>query len=260
MKTPITYYGGKQNMLRHILPLIPEHKIYVEPFIGGGAVFWAKTPSKVEIINDTNQNITNFYQVVKNHYRKLQREIKATLHSRDMHRKAQVMYANPDMFSPLQRAWSVWVLANQSFASIFNGGWAYANNDDGVEKRLDNKRQSFARDYALRLDRVQIECTDALRIIKVRDTENTFFYCDPPYFNSDCGHYKGYTEHDFKELLETLAHVKGKFLLSSYPSEILKAHIEKHGWYWTSVEKKVAVSKFSTKRKIEVLIANYPLA
>ena len=51
-KTPITYYGGKQSMLRDILPLIPEHQIYVEPFFGGGAVFWAKEPTKCEVIND----------------------------------------------------------------------------------------------------------------------------------------------------------------------------------------------------------------
>ena len=54
MKTPISYYGGKQSLLKHILPLIPEHRIYVEPFFGGGAVFFAKEPAKVEVINDHN--------------------------------------------------------------------------------------------------------------------------------------------------------------------------------------------------------------
>ncbi len=46
MTTPIAYYGGKQQMLRHILPLIPRHQIYVEPFFGGGAVYWAKKPGQ----------------------------------------------------------------------------------------------------------------------------------------------------------------------------------------------------------------------
>ena len=59
-RTPISYYGGKQTMLPHILPLIPEHQIYVEPFFGGGAVFWAKQPAKAEIINDFNANVVNF--------------------------------------------------------------------------------------------------------------------------------------------------------------------------------------------------------
>lgn len=47
LSTPISYYGGKQSMLPHILPLIPKHEIYVEPFFGGGAVFWAKEPTAV---------------------------------------------------------------------------------------------------------------------------------------------------------------------------------------------------------------------
>ncbi|HTA26729.1 MAG TPA: DNA adenine methylase, partial [Bacteroidia bacterium] len=85
MKTPITYYGGKQMMLRHILPLIPKHTIYVEPFLGGGAVFWAKEPSRVEIINDTNAEIVNFYEVTQKNFTALQKEIQATLHSRKRH-------------------------------------------------------------------------------------------------------------------------------------------------------------------------------
>lgn len=46
LKTPIAYYGGKQMMLNHILPKIPEHTTYAELFFGGGAVFWAKSPAK----------------------------------------------------------------------------------------------------------------------------------------------------------------------------------------------------------------------
>jgi DNA adenine methylase len=51
MKTPLSYYGGKQHLASKILDLIPEHRIYCEPFLGGGAVFFAKEPSRVGIIN-----------------------------------------------------------------------------------------------------------------------------------------------------------------------------------------------------------------
>lgn len=61
MKTPISYYGGKQNLVATILPLIPDHVTYVEPFLGGGAVFWTKPKSEVEVINDTNRELINFY-------------------------------------------------------------------------------------------------------------------------------------------------------------------------------------------------------
>ena len=60
-----------------------------------------------------------------------------------------------------------------------------------MSKKLDNKREAFTEEYAKRLHRVQIECCDALRVIRSRDTADTFFYIDPPYVGSDQGHYDG---------------------------------------------------------------------
>ncbi len=61
MKTPITYYGGKQILTHEILELMPAHKIYVEPFFGGGAIFFAKGSSFLEVIHtlliEVNQQI-----------------------------------------------------------------------------------------------------------------------------------------------------------------------------------------------------------
>ena len=62
-KTPLAYYGGKQKLVPVILPLIPAHDIYIEPFVGGGALFWAKKPSNLEVINDNNRELINFIKV-----------------------------------------------------------------------------------------------------------------------------------------------------------------------------------------------------
>lgn len=123
MKTPISYYGGKQTLAPIILELIPEHKIYCEPFLGGAAVYFAKKPSKVEVINDTNSELINFYEVVKNDFSALEKEIAITLHSREKHRQAQVIYANPDMFDRIKRAWAVWMLANISYGCKLDGSF-----------------------------------------------------------------------------------------------------------------------------------------
>lgn len=260
-RPPFSYYGGKQRMCSKILPLIPEHTLYCEPFLGGAAVFWAKEPSEVEVLNDTNRELINFYSVVQNDFISLEKEIRISLHSRDLHRKAGVINANPDMFSEIKRAWAVWVLNNQSFASKMNGPWGFDKSRNCTTKKITNKREAFTEEYAIRLQHVQLESADALQIIRRFDSKDSFFYCDPPYYNSDCAHYDGYTVEDFEMLLKRLAEIEGKFLLSSYPSDILKEFTKLHGWQTLTKDSKVSVNAKGGNQKIktEVLTANYEI-
>jgi DNA adenine methylase len=261
LKTPITYYGGKQKLLQHLLPRIPEHKLYAEPFTGGAALFFAKKASGIEVLNDTNKELMNFYRVVQNEFSALEKEIRITLHSRDLHRKASVIYNHPDMFNEVKRAWAVWALSVQSFSSIMDGSWGYDRTDNTTTQKITNKRNSFTEDYAIRLQNVQLECTDAIYIIHSRDSRDAFFYIDPPYVGSDCGHYDGYTQDDFDKLLKKLTTIKGKFLLSSYPNQSLMAVTKAKKWNMWSIEQAVSVNAKSgyLKRKTEVLTANYPI-
>jgi DNA adenine methylase len=261
MKTPLTYYGGKQQLVSTILPLIPKHTTYCEPFLGGGAIFFSKPPSTHEVINDTNRELINFYEVVQRDYVALEKEIQISLHSRDLHRKAHVIYNNPDMFDKIKRAWAVWVTAAQSFGSMLDGSYGYDHTGQTSVKVM-NKRESFTLQYAVRLQKVDIECTDALRIIRSRDTKDTFFYCDPPYVGSDCGHYDGYTIEDYQMLLECLTNIEGMFLLSSYPSDLLNKFRDEYRWEQRKIEMAMNVNAKTKNRKakkIEVLTANYDL-
>lgn len=255
MKTPITYYGGKQTMVKHLLELVPEHQIYCEPFFGGGALFFAKPKSEVEVINDKNGEVINFFKVIKTKFPELQKEIQATLHSRELYKNAMVVYENPDLFSDVKRAWALWTLTNQGFAGLI-GSWGFGKTDS-KEKSLANKREDFTKAYEDRLKTVQIENNDAIKVIDRCDSKDTFIYADPPYIGSDMGHYKGYSEADYKQLLDRLSKAKGKFLLSSYPSPILSQYIKKYKWRTKKVEKSVAVTKHTDKKKIEMLVFNF---
>ena len=259
MKSLLTYYGGKQKLLPQILPLIPEHRLYCEPFFGGGAVFFAKKPSRVEVINDTNGELINFYRTVKMRFGELHKAISTTLHSRAAHYKARFIYDMPELFSKIERAWAIFVMAHQSYSSILDSTWSAGVKDNTSEKKFDSKKQSFLPEYAKRLERVQIESRNALEVILTRDSAETFFYLDPPYFNSDMGHYGGYTEEHFRDLLFTLSKIKGKFLLSSYPSEILKKYARKYKWSMKEIEMNLSVqgAKKNGRRKTEVLTGNY---
>lgn len=191
LRTPISYYGGKQNLIKKILPLIPKHQLYCEPFLGGAAVFFAKEKSKVEVINDTNNELINFYKVLQNRYHELNALVRVTLHSRELHDDAHIIYNKPKLFDEVKRAWAVWVLATQSFNSVLDGTWGTDKLKSTLPIKVFNKKREFTEDLAIRLQNVQIESADALYIINNRDKEDTFFYIDPPYYNANMGHYDG---------------------------------------------------------------------
>ncbi|WP_299217002.1 DNA adenine methylase [uncultured Dokdonia sp.] len=261
-KTPITYYGGKLNMLSHILPLIPEHRIYTEAFFGGGAVFYGKEPTESEIINDTNNLVINFYEVIKTDFNSLKAKIEATLFARSTYSVAFAIYRMPHLFNKLQQAWAFYIATNMGFACNV-GSWGYDKYGKRV-KAFRNKKIAFDESIYKRLENVTIENNDAVKVITAYDTEDAFHYIDPPYINSDQGLYEGYTERDYTKLLDTLSTIKGTFLLSSYPSDILDEYIQKNGWYSKRFEKPLNASKGKlgearTSKKVEVLTANYPI-
>ncbi|WP_439131439.1 DNA adenine methylase [Polaribacter sp.] len=260
-KTPISYYGGKQNMVSTILPLIPKHRIYTEAFFGGGAIFFAKEKSEAETINDINNMVINFYEVVKTDFNSLKAKVEATLFSRASYKVALVIYKMPHLFNKLQQAWAFYIGTNMGFSCQI-GSWGYDKYSKQVLK-MNNKKIRFDTEIYKRLEHTQIEHNDANKVIKSRDAIDAFHYVDPPYFNSCQSFYSGYTKEDYTKLLETLSHIKGKFLLSGYPSELLASYTQKNGWHTLRFDKPLAAQKGvkgkPRKRKTEVLTANYPI-
>ncbi len=100
-------------------------------------------------------------------------------------------------------------------------------------------------------------CRDAIDLFDMTNKPNTIFYADPPYFNSDMAHYKGYGKRDFNRLLWRLSECKGKFVLSSYDSELLSKYVKKHGWYVRRIEQQLAAGTDKTRKKIECITTNF---
>jgi len=177
MKTPISYYGGKQRMATKIIKLIPKHQTYIEPFFGGGAVFWQKEPSKGEVINDKNSNVINFYVQLKNNYRKLKKLIDATLFARATVKKANNLLFNNVSATEVERAWAFWIMCNSTFGRNpkKNNGPAIDNNGCSA-RSFWNKKTNFTKDLEERLYSVFIECDDAVKVIKKKDRPDAFFY------------------------------------------------------------------------------------
>lgn len=115
-----------------------------------------------------------------------------------------------------------------------------------------------------RLKGVYVEHHHAHRLIEIKDDPNTFFYADPPYIDCDQGHYGGYTREHYRRDLDALTGIEGKFLLSSFPSDILNEYVKENQWH--SIELNLHNSASSKKgkgnkgTKTEVLTANYPIS
>ena len=253
MKTPITYWGGKQKLISRILPLIPPHRQYDEPFFGGGAVFFAKKPSKIEFINDINGEMINFYRIIKYDFERLKDKIDCMLHSEFQQKQAIEIYLNSSDKEPVLRAWAVWVLSNQSFYAILDNTWK-CSMERNIASTIQTKKKLFDERYVKRLESTSIFCRDALDVIRKTDRKDTFHYIDPPYFNADLGHYEKYTEMDFTRLLDVLSGIEGRFMLSSYPSEILSEYTTRNNWHTISIEMERSAAG---GRKTEVLTMNY---
>src|SRR5690606_23846163 len=110
------------------------------------------------------------------------------------------------------------------------GSWRGSTTTSKEPLLNHNKKILITPELSKRLDLVHIECNDALYLIKRMDSPETFFYLDPPYVDSDQGHYGGYTQEHFNNLLNALSSIKGKFLLSSYPNDELDKYREQFNW------------------------------
>lgn len=268
MRTPITYYGGKQRLAPIIVEMMPAHKLYCEPYFGGGAVFFAKSKSKIEVINDHDNNLINFYTCVQNRFEELQNLIRQTLHSETMYYQAKDIWNGRITASDIEKAWAVWFITNGSFASSMHGGWKWCNGTSGSHtgNYLKGKRNEFSMQLHHRLESVQISCRDAIRVIKERDAEDTFFYLDPPYPGAYQGHYRGFSIENLEELLNILSSIRGKFILSNYMTETLLQKIELSGWNYREIDVSLNVTNKGgpnhdkkSQKRTEVLVYNYDI-
>lgn len=256
MKTPISYYGGKQHLISEIIPLIPNHIQYVEPFCGGASIFWHKEKSEHEVINDSNLAVYNFWNVCKNDFEKLKHKIENTLHSENEYIAARDIIKNEEINDKVMYAWAFWTSIALSFSNKLNGGFAFSNN--GIHSQnTRKKRESFESHIYERIKDVEIFNRDAIELILLKDTPDTFMYFDPPYPDTSCAHYQK-TEEVFFRLIEILPSLKCKWILSSYLNDTLTNMRNEHNWQTKDIQKALRVSNNNQgKMKVETLTWNY---
>jgi len=262
MKNPLNYYGGKTTLAPTIVGLMAQSQTrgYAEIFAGGLSVFFQRQPAGYEIVNDVNGNVVAFYTAMKLHFKELHEKISTTLHCEHSHRVAREIYHKPEGHDVVTRAWALWVSCNMSFGGSPGNGFQFVKNttDNWTPAvRVKNKRDYFA-NYRDRLEKVVIMNRDAVEVAKLFDSPDLLIYADPPYVGANQGHYGGYTQQQFNELLLQLETGKSKFILSSYPNQSLNEFVERNEWSQISLDMRKGVLGDSTM-KTEVITFNFEI-
>lgn len=264
-KIAFGWYGGKYSHLDWLLPLLPETKHYCEPFGGSAAVLVNRPPAPVETYNDVDGELVNFFRVLRDDKEKLLEAIGLTPFSRE---EFELAIQEPTVsISELERARRFFVRARQVRTGLAqtasSGRWAHCLLTSragmaGAVSRWLGSVEGLS-EIAQRLLRVQIEHAPAIEVIQRYDSEETLFYCDPPYPHDSRGDSNAYafemTDDDHRELANVLHQVRGKVALSSYESPLMSELYED----WNCIEAPSRKVHSVKQERVELLWINYSL-
>lgn len=256
MKAILNYPGAKWGMAKKIVDMMPQHRSYLEPFFGSGAVLFNKEPSAIETVNDMDGDVVNFFRVLRERPAELARLIELTPYARDVFDDAHKNRGG----DPLERAYRFAVRSRMGhgYKTYSKTGWkmdVYARERSYCVDCWNNMPEGI-REAAQRLKNVQIENRPAIDLIRKFNRDNVLIYADPPYLLSKRGG-KQYrhemTEREHEELLKVLLNHKGFVILSGYESELYERVLQG----WSRVTHK-AYNQNSERRE-EVLWCNFDL-
>lgn len=250
LKSPISRMGGKSKLRKTIIEMIPEHTCYIELFFGAGWVYFGKELSKVEVINDIDKELINFFKMIKYHAPEVERMLQYEFSGRDIFEE----YKNYtiESLTEINRAVRFLYLIIQSFASKGNHyGYAAAGKPSQhifYKDELKEVRERMKNTY--------VENLSFEKIIEKYDRDYSFFFCDPPYFET-AGYSTDFGRKEHLLLREKLINLKGKFLLT------INDHPEVREWYKDFNIKEVKVNYSVSREKEargkynELIITNY---
>ena len=232
MQAPFPWFGGKGSpkIKKAILSALPPHSRYIEPFGGGASILISKDPCEVEVYNDVNRGVVNFFRVLADpeYFGKFIARAALLPDSREMYE--EFLRTWPAIHDPVEQAVRWYVVARQSFGGIFGASWG-----TGVMTNPTNRwRSSFVNltEVHERIQKVQIECCDWRDALHRFSGPGYLAYCDPPYVagtRKAGGYEHELRDGDHLELIDTLMRYDGAVVLSGYRSA-LYAPLEDAGW------------------------------
>lgn len=205
----VRWPGGKRRLTKYIVPLLPAHACYVEPFGGGLAVLAAKPRSRAEVVNDIDGDLVRFYRVLRYHVDALLDELSLVLNSRE----EMLAYIGQPGLTDVQKA-ARWYMRNAlSFGGLGEHFGTGKTGAGGASLSSRANRLAKLRQFNERLDKVSVENLPWQQVFDRYDASTTCFYVDPPYTS---GHQYGrpWTADDHRALRDRLFSIAGAWVLS----------------------------------------------
>lgn len=261
---PMSYFGGKTLLADRIVAMLPTHQHYVEPFAGSLAVLLAKSPSRMETVNDLDGQLMTFWRVLRERPHELMRVCALTPHSRTEHQHA--FDADVDALCDVEVARLTWLKITQGRSgTLRKTGWRHYVDPRGSSKSMPGYLDSYVERMAAaveRLHRVSLECRPAIDVIdKYGATPDVCLYVDPPYLGSTRTN-SGYRtdmrdEASHATLLDVLLRARASVVLSGYASDLYDTTLKT----WSRVAIPTITGQGGTRQeRIEVIWSNRPIS
>ena len=254
MNSFMSWIGGKKALRDEIISRFPtDYKRYIEVFGGGGWVLFHKNPGNdFEVYNDRNPNLANLYRCVRDHPDELISELTYALNSRTDFEYIRKVMKTPTEIPDVKRAAYFYQLIRYSYASGLD---SYASQPHSMWNNFPLITNACAR-----LQKVVIENKDFEKLIDQYDRPESFFYCDPPYFETE-DYYEdvGFTKDDHIRLADRLSSIEGKYLLSYNDCPEIRELYESRGARIESISRlsNIAQRYEAGKQYDELIISNY---
>lgn len=238
--------GNKSKIVKPILiPLIPEHKTYVEPFVGSAALLWGKSPSQIEVINDLDKSLIQDYRLIKQ---------APSLSSLTIPNLKSIKQFN-DFYENAPNT-----LNNKIIKAQMRRCGGFAGTQSGKIYKFPTMKLKKIDEYKNRFKKVRIFNSSYEKMFELFDSPSTFFYLDPPYEESGRTVKKEYVDIDLEELRDRLMKLKGKWLLSINDSPRIRKLFRQTGIQIKSIVIPASTgeqSPIGAKPRKELLIKNY---
>ena len=250
----MAWVGGKKALRDEILARFPRnYKRYIEVFGGAGWVLFHKPPGNdFEVFNDFNGNLVNLYRCVREQPDALRNELRYMLNSRLDFEYMKGMLHSQAVLPDVRRAAYYYALIRYSYAA---GTSTFGSQPHAMWNNF-----PLIESAAGRLQKVVIENKDCVKLIRQYDRPESFFYCDPPYYNAD-QYYEAVSSDGFDHagLADALLGIKGKFLLSYNDCPEIRALYDRPGIVVEGISRlsNIAQRYENGKQYPELLISNY---